>query len=108
MSHREEMDTYEGQVYHDEMMECELTVTKIDDECVWVRRNDVMDEARYGNGNPYRWRMWAMNKDSGRFQLQDDISAAEKRECETAADTDDAEDDKLGPEEFEQQDALSW
>lgn len=123
---KEDTDTFEGQVYRDEMMNCDVKVTAIDDIAVYVRDVELLDEETKGDGSPYVWPMWIEAKDAGRFKLKEDV----EHEPEGGDDTDDGDEEEEGSTgqeeeeateeetepsesdeemgEFQQNEALSW
>ena len=125
-TNQEEMNTFEGQVYRDEMMDCEVQVTIVDEIGVFVRNTTLIEEEGDSGGSPYIWPAWAQALDSGRFKLVEDVDSdvkdddepqdeeegteggTEPDESEEPEEEPEASEKELSPNDFEHQDALSW
>lgn len=99
----------EGQVYRDSVYECEVKVTKTDDDNVYVRDVDLLDEKGDDSGSPYPWPEWETNVDTGRFSLVEDVEVPEDP-SESVNEEEDEEDSQgdLSPDEFTPNSATSW
>lgn len=123
MGEPEDFNTLEGQIYRDEMMNCDVKVTSTDEIAVFIRDVELLDEEGENGGSPYPWPSWEENLESGRFHLikdvpdrsdDDDDPVSEEEEEEGANEQDEEEsseeesEEPMSPDDFTHQEARSW
>lgn len=76
-----ETNTFVGQVYEDEMFNCEMKVTKVGEDGVYIRETDLIEEKGEDGGSRYEWNYWNNNKQEDyRFTLLKDVEVEELSE----------------------------